>query len=348
MPRRKSKELEDEDFGEFTEDSGVFREYDESMEAVTPESGGGDDPPAEAYPYASGYGEETPVPEESLSGVPAESGAFQDDVSPDETAPDEAAPNGGAPEETEDGGYEELLQEMSGSGLVPSGVDGAEPLTLEEINDQTMNPAAVHTDETSSLPAEETGDAEVVGTQRRRDVPESAGSWTGSRQDRVLTIDARDEVQTEAEREAILWHEIQNAHWTRRILTGTLDGVERTESGMTVAAVSYKGFRVAIPVKEMLLHSGRLPTGEEYQALMERLRRILTARLGSEMRRSPVLRSTRWTASPEARLREPSLKFMSPRIRPSMAHTKSWTALSITAMRTASFTWMAWIRGGTR
>ena len=196
MPRRKSKELEDEDFGEFTEDSGVFQEYDESMEAVTPESGAGDDPPAEAYPYASGYGEETPTPEENP--VTAESGAFQDNVSPDETvpdevAPDEAAPNGSAPEEAEDGGYEELLQEMSGPGLVPSGVDAAEPLTLEEINDQAMNPAAVHTDETSSLPAEETGDAEAVGTPapRRRDVPESAGSWTGSRQDRVLTIDRK-------------------------------------------------------------------------------------------------------------------------------------------------------------
>ena len=103
------------------------------------------------------------------------------------------------------------------------------------------------------------------------------------RRDRVLTIAARDEVQTAEEREAIIWHEIQNAHWTRRILTGTLDGVERTESGLTVAVVNYKGFRVAIPVKEMLLFTGRVPSGAEFQELMGRMRGILTARLGSEI-----------------------------------------------------------------
>ncbi len=90
-------------------------------------------------------------------------------------------------------------------------------------------------------------------------------------------------MQTAEEREAIIWHEIQNAHWTRRILTGMLDGVERTESGLTVAAVSCKGFRVAIPVKEMLLFTGRVPFGAEFQELMGRMRGILTARLGSEI-----------------------------------------------------------------
>ena len=99
----------------------------------------------------------------------------------------------------------------------------------------------------------------------------------------MLTIEARDEVQTAEEREAIIWHEIQNAHWTRRILTGTLDGVERTESGLTVAVVNYKGFRVAIPVKEMLLFTGRVPSGADFQELMGRMRGILTARLGSEI-----------------------------------------------------------------
>ena len=99
----------------------------------------------------------------------------------------------------------------------------------------------------------------------------------------MLTIEARDEVQTAEEQEAIIWHEIQNAHWTRRILTGTLDGVERTESGLTVAVVNYKGFRVAIPVKEMMLFTGRVPSGAEFQELMSRMRGILTARLGSEI-----------------------------------------------------------------
>ncbi len=103
------------------------------------------------------------------------------------------------------------------------------------------------------------------------------------RNSRVLTIDARSQVQTEAERQDIIWHEIQNAHRIRHILTGTLDGVEKTESGLTLAIVNYKGFRVAIPVKEMMLYTGKAVSGRGYAELMEQLNRILNSRLGSEI-----------------------------------------------------------------
>lgn len=104
-----------------------------------------------------------------------------------------------------------------------------------------------------------------------------------TRRSKILTIEAHAEVQTEEDRKAIIWHEIQNSHWTRRILTGTLDGVEKTESGLVLAVVNYKGFRVAIPIKEMLLYTKRYPSGREYAELMDRLQRILTTRLGSEI-----------------------------------------------------------------
>ena len=104
-----------------------------------------------------------------------------------------------------------------------------------------------------------------------------------ARRERILTIDAKDEIQTEAEREATIWHEIQNAYRTRRILTGTLDGIERMESGLTIAVVNYKGFRVAIPIKQMMLQVGRMPSGDEYMDVMEQLSRVLNARLGSEI-----------------------------------------------------------------
>ena len=98
-----------------------------------------------------------------------------------------------------------------------------------------------------------------------------------------MTIDARDEIQTDEDREAIIWHDIQNSHRTRRILTGMLDGVEKTESGLTLAVVNYRGFRVAIPVKEMMLYTGKTPSGREFMELMDQLNRILNARLGSEI-----------------------------------------------------------------
>ena len=101
-----------------------------------------------------------------------------------------------------------------------------------------------------------------------------------STRDRVLTIDAREELQSEQEREATLWHEIQNAYRTHRMLTGTLDGVERMDSGLRLAVVDYKGFRVAIPMAEMMLESGS--TGADAYSDAD-LGRILNSRLGGEI-----------------------------------------------------------------
>lgn len=100
---------------------------------------------------------------------------------------------------------------------------------------------------------------------------------------RVLTINAGEELETAQDQEAALWHGIQNAYRTRRILTGTLDGVERTESGLRLAVVNYNGFRVAIPLKEMMLDDNNVPNGRHYSDQMERLIRILSSRLGAEI-----------------------------------------------------------------
>ena len=181
--------------------------------------------------------------------------------------------------ESDDPEYGALLHELGEADRRETGID--EPLILppgEEPADDVPPPEPagqeMGLDGEASTPLQH-----PRGRLRRTE----AAAAVDPRRDRVLTIEARDEVQTPEEREAIIWHEIQNAHWTRRILTGTLDGVERTESGLTVAVVNYKGFRVAIPVKEMLLFTGRLPSGAEFQELMSRMRGILTARLGSEI-----------------------------------------------------------------
>lgn len=295
MPRKKSKEPEDQELeqqfqeeqgsGESAGDGESFQEYAETMEEVTPESEVPDAPYIEGYPY----GEEAPVPEPVPEETSAEEdGSIKSGAAPDGDGPEEAEKGAEAVEEAEDAGYAALLQELSSSGLAPSVVDSAKPLTLEDASGEVPFPVpdAERDTEPPSAKENEAEIGEIPGTpapRRRSTARDPARPRTEPERDRILTIDARDEVQTEAEREAILWHEIQNAHWTRRILTGTLDGVEQTESGMTVAAITYKGFRVAIPVKEMLIQSGRLPNGEEYQELMNRMRKILIARLGSEI-----------------------------------------------------------------
>ncbi len=99
----------------------------------------------------------------------------------------------------------------------------------------------------------------------------------------VLTLEARGEVETEESREDAIWHEIHNAYRTRRILTGQLGGIEQTDNGRTIAIVDYKGFRIVIPLKEMMINVGRSPSGQDYAELMLRQNKILGNMLGAEI-----------------------------------------------------------------
>ena len=172
--------------------------------------------------------------------------------------------------------YDGLLNDVRGMDL--NGTEGETPLTLPDDNDLSTesedNPELPESEESSENPTREE-------TARERRIPERRAA--APRPERILTIDAHDEIESEAEKEATLWHDIQNSYRTRRILTGTLDSVERTAAGMTVAVVNYKGFRIAIPLKEMMIYSGRMPTGREFEELMVQLNRNLNARIGSEI-----------------------------------------------------------------
>ena len=98
----------------------------------------------------------------------------------------------------------------------------------------------------------------------------------------VLTIEARDEIESDADREAVIWHEIHNAYRTRRILTGMFGGVESLENGNTIGVVYYKEQRIVIPIKEMMFE---LPDilGVKLSAVIERQQRILGGMLGAEI-----------------------------------------------------------------
>ena len=47
----------------------------------------------------------------------------------------------------------------------------------------------------------------------------------------ILTVEARDVIETDEDRENSLWFELRNAHRARRILTGRMDALERSPSG---------------------------------------------------------------------------------------------------------------------
>lgn len=103
------------------------------------------------------------------------------------------------------------------------------------------------------------------------------------RDDSVLTIVARDEVETGQIKEDLIWHQIQTAFYTRRMLTGTIGGIEQMENGTTVAIADYKGFRVMIPLKEMMVDFNTGSTQRREREFLQRLSRVIGSMLGAEI-----------------------------------------------------------------
>ena len=98
----------------------------------------------------------------------------------------------------------------------------------------------------------------------------------------ILTLNADTEVETPESREDIIWHELQNAYRTRKILTGILGGIEKMDGGGTVAVIYYKEMRVAIPLAEMMINLVE-DEAHNYGELVQRQNKILGNMLGCEI-----------------------------------------------------------------
>lgn len=148
----------------------------------------------------------------------------------------------------DDAMYQELLQEAGRTApldTAPSTLSADDVLAQGDLPEEPP----YMPDPSGESPAADTG----------RNAGGAAESRTGTDQppgepdDYILTIDAHGRVETEEDRADFIWHEIRNSHIGHRILTGTLDAIERRPSGGLVAVINYKGYRVVIPVKEMML-----------------------------------------------------------------------------------------------
>lgn len=236
----------------------------------------------QSYEGSENFPSDDPFPEDT----PEETGPSEEDFGED--APSGTEPMDGDAGASDD--YAALLKELGNSGTggeeqAPLSVDAEGPDERYSADDLLLlsQEGDAGEDDAPDEVAAPNSEPERPAARRRRERPSPVAAAASRRRERVLTIDARDEIQTDEDREAIIWHDVQNSHRTRRILTGMLDGVEKTDSGLTLAVVNYKGFRVAIPVKEMMLYTGKTPSGREYIELMDQLNRILNARLGSEI-----------------------------------------------------------------
>lgn len=98
----------------------------------------------------------------------------------------------------------------------------------------------------------------------------------------ILTLDADSNIETQQSKEDLIWHEITNAYRTRRILTGTLGGIERLEGGATIAIMYYKNFRVVIPITEMMIHLIE-DEAHNYGEISLRQNKIVNTMLGCEI-----------------------------------------------------------------
>lgn len=175
-------------------------------------------------------------------------------------------------EKAEDPEYDSILRELNSSTPMPLDVGDSGEAPLDALLPEEDTEIAPPIEERP-----ETTDGESAPPPAEPPAP------AGRRDSYILTVDAKDRIETEEERREVIWHEIKTSHIAGRILTGTLDGVEQTPSGHTIVVVDYKGYRIAIPLKEMMLYSGPVPYGAKYKPFMERMNSILATMLTAEI-----------------------------------------------------------------
>lgn len=88
----------------------------------------------------------------------------------------------------------------------------------------------------------------------------------------ILTISADADIETPESIEDTNWHELQNAYRTKKILTGTLGGIEKLERDGTIAIVYYKDQRIVIPLSEMMINLKKMPLPTTGSSLTDKIR----------------------------------------------------------------------------
>ncbi len=174
-----------------------------------------------------------------------------------------------------------------------------------EVADLEETPAELPTESSESVPAEPTPKPKRTRAKKTEPVedepispPETAAAEETDAEKKetaaanrpnkpkaapILTLEVDGTVTTEAHELDAAWHEIHTSYRSRRILTGILGGVEETETGKTLAVVDYKGFRVVIPLKEMLVKLEKNLKGAEYSDMIRRQNKLLSNMLGCEI-----------------------------------------------------------------
>lgn len=118
---------------------------------------------------------------------------------------------------------------------------------------------------------------------KAKEVTESVTEEVFETSEKILTIDAKSRIIAEDDEAVIAWHEIQNAYITRRILTGPISGIERTDAGKDLAIIDYYNYRIIIPLKEMFYDFPNDLNGDYYKQTIVSYQKLLNSMLGAKI-----------------------------------------------------------------
>lgn len=237
---------------------------------------------------ANDFTEDTfPTPEENGvldEPIPAAAAPPEDDISvfldEADTPPTDPVPTDGVPEAAAPAAPKPKRasrKKKAAPEQPPEETDTAEETVTESAEETAESPVMLD-DEAMDALFDETDDAPVPPPPP---VTRSATARTPNAS--ILTLEVRGDVETKSDRDDIIWHEIHNAYRTRKILTGQLGGVEQMENNKTIVIVDYKGFRVVIPLKEMMIQPNSGVSGKAYEEFMTRKNKLLSKMLGAEI-----------------------------------------------------------------
>lgn len=97
----------------------------------------------------------------------------------------------------------------------------------------------------------------------------------------ILTINAGADTTANIPKEDLVWHELQNAYRSNKILQGNIGGVETTESGSYIVVIYYKEQRIVIPYSEMMINLS--DTNSKYGSEIMRQGQIINTMIGAEI-----------------------------------------------------------------
>lgn len=195
---------------------------------------------------------ETPTPAEPVSTDEESAG---EDTGMEETLLEETA----------------VLDEQDSKDAIPDGED-TDPAA------ETAGPPEASSDKPATKPSRK----RTKTSAAKAETPDVPAPVKKTAPPSILTLSADAEVETPESREDAIWHELQNAYRTRKILTGTLGGIEKMEGSGTIAVVYYKEMRVVIPLSEMMINLVE-DAAHDYGELVQRQNKILGNMLGCEI-----------------------------------------------------------------